>query len=534
MLGMRCHVTRWFWLSIGAVVLLTGCAGSAPAQEAVKVARGDIVQTVSADGELSLPQQRKLSFSVSGKIDSISVEEGAKVTKGQALARLEVASLERAVSSAQLAVKSAEADRDQAEAGLRSSQADLKQAEIAVQSAKADQDQYDNSVKTAEANLRQAEYALKTAEANKDIATDSFRKITYPYTYSTFTLDIPEAVAQLGEAERLFKEASRGQQPGLTTEEYAAAARKTQEALDSLSKARQRLDRGQGADVFASGLLTVRDYWTLREAQLGMEKAQLGVDTAKGTIDMARLGVDNARNAALKARLGSQASTVALDKARAGVRNAEVLLDKTRVGVDVATNNFNNARQTLADATITAPFDGIIARVSVKTGDVLTVADYTRTIFELIDPRRMEFTIKVDEIDIPGVALGQDAIVSVDAMPGEKLKGKVAFVSPLPVVEGGVVQYQVKIGFDVPEGSPLKAGMSSSASIATSQRQGVLLVPTRAISRAKAGKPTVKLSANGQAEERAVTTGVSNAAETEVTSGLNEGDVVLVDRSIKK
>ncbi len=525
-------------LTIVAVLILlaisAGCSGKAATeQERIKVARGDIVQSVNADGELSLPQQRKLSFGVNGKIDVVNVEDGAKVAKGQVLAKLETASFERAVSTAQLAVKSAEADRQQAEAGLRAAQADLKQAEYAVKVAQADQQQAENGVKTAEANVQLADYGVKTAVANKEQATDNFRKITYPYTYSTFVFDIPAAVDYLNATERQLAEARKGLQSGLTADQYLQANRQMQDAQDSLANARLRLDRGQGADIFSSGILTVKDYWTLRDAQLQMDKAQLALDTANGTLDIARLNVDAAKSAYLKAQLGAQSAAAAVDKAQAGVRTAEGVLGKAQVAVDVAKNNLDTAKESLDDATITAPFDGVVAKVDIKAGDILTPVDYTRTIFELIDPRRMEFTIKVDEIDIPGVAQGQEAAVSVDALPGAKLKGRVTFVSPLPVIQGGVVQYEVKIGFDVPEGSPLKAGMSSNATIATGQRSNVLLVPSRAITRNKAGKATVKLVVSGQAQERVVQTGVSNSADTEILSGLNEGDTILVERQAK-
>ncbi len=93
-----------------AIVGLTGCGTQKAAveQEKVKVARGDIVQSVNADGELSLLQQRKLTFGVDGKIDVVNVEEGARVTKGQLLAKLDTTSLDRAVKAAELAVKADE------------------------------------------------------------------------------------------------------------------------------------------------------------------------------------------------------------------------------------------------------------------------------------------------------------------------------------------------------------------------------------------------------------------------------------------
>ncbi|MDO8567738.1 MAG: efflux RND transporter periplasmic adaptor subunit [Dehalococcoidales bacterium] len=515
-----------------ASIVLTGCSQGAAEPERIKVIRGDITQSVNADGELSLPQQRKLTFGVSGKIQELNVKEGDKVTSGQALAKLETASLERAVKAAELAVKSAEADKLQSEASLLSAQADQKQAELGIKTAEADYQQAQNGIKTAEASQLQAENAIRTAQVDLEQANDNFRKITYPYTYSTFVFDVPKALDSINTAQRQVSDALKVlQTPGLTSDQYTAASTQLQQALDKLTEAQQSLNRGQGADVFSSELLTVKDFWTLRDAQLSVDKAKLSVDAANGNLDKARLAVDTAKSVALAAQLGTEVARAALAKASAGVDYARAVLNKTAIAVDNAGYNLLEARDTLDKATIKATFDGVIASVNVKAGDVLTPGDYTRTIFELIDPKHMEFTIKVDEMDIPGVAVGQAAAVSIDALPNVRPQGKITFVSPLPTVEGGVVQYEVKIGFDVPEGSALKSGMSSSANIVIGQRQNVLLVPTRAVSRDKDGKTVVKILVNGQAQERVVQPGISSNLQTEITSGLNPDDIVVMGKS---
>jgi HlyD family secretion protein len=75
--------------------------------------------------------------------------------------------------------------------------------------------------------------------------------------------------------------------------------------------------------------------------------------------------------------------------------------------------------------------------------------------------------------------------------------------------------------------------MSARGDAVTNRRSDVLLVPTRAITPDKSGKPTVKLTANGQLQQVAVATGVSNCSDTEVISGLNEGDTIIIERQGK-
>jgi HlyD family secretion protein len=71
----------------------------------------------------------------------------------------------------------------------------------------------------------------------------------------------------------------------------------------------------------------------------------------------------------------------------------------------------------------------------------------------------------VDELDIPRVKVGQKATINIDALPGTKFEGKVSFISPVASERVGVVMYTVKLEFDVPAGSPVRAGMSASAEI---------------------------------------------------------------------
>lgn len=398
------------------LVSLTACGGQADEieRQLVEVTRGDLVLTVSADGNLSLPRHQKLTFGIAGTVAKVNVEEGDRVTEGQVLASLDTTSLE---------------------------------------------------------------LAIRTAEIDLEVATDNYRKITYPYTYSTFAFDVPVSLALIGGAQRELDEAlevmldlgqSREQ---YSQEQYWDVWHNLKDAQDALVKARENLARGYGQDVIATGILRPIDFWTLRAAQLAMEKAQLALDEANNNLEK---------------------------------------------------------------VVIIAPFDGVIAAVDIKQGDSLSAMDYaTRTIVELIDPSSMELKAEVDEIDIPEVRLWQRAIIEVDALPDLQLEGRVTSIYPLPFEESGLILYKVKIGFDVTEYSGLKAGMSATADIIISKRSNVLLVPSRAIGQDSSGNPMVKVMVDEQIEERPVVIGISDDYQTEIVAGLNEGEVVVVERKVK-
>ncbi len=386
------------------VVSLGACGG--PPEESqsqlVEVSRGDLMVTVSADGNLSFVKDRQLVFGISGTIAEVNVEEGDRVSQGEVLARLDTTSLE---------------------------------------------------------------LAAKSAEVDLEIAANSYRALTYPYTYSTFAYDVPTALAAVASARRELKKAVEALEIEMSFDQYWEVWHGLDKARTELTEAEQRLARGYGEDVFGSGYLPVTSYWTLREAQLGMEKAQVALDAAN---------------------------------------------------------------KDLKSAVMVAPFDGVVATVDIKEGDSISAFDYaTRTIVELVDPGEMELNAEVDEIDVPNVEPGQRAIIDVDALPGVQLEGEVKSVSPVATEESGLVLYKIKVGFEAPEGSGLKGGMSATADIVITERSDVLLVPSRAIGEDSQGNPVVKVMVGGQIEERAVVIGMSDGSQTEVVSGLDEGEVVV-------
>ncbi len=86
----------------------------------------------------------------------------------------------------------------------------------------------------------------------------------------------------------------------------------------------------------------------------------------------------------------------------------------------------------------------------------------------------MELVVRVDELDIAKVKIGQKVMISVDAVPEAKLEGRITFISPVASEPVGVVlfedddeveKYEVKIDFDIPEDFPTRAGMSATAEI---------------------------------------------------------------------
>ena len=224
-----------------------------------------------------------------------------------------------------------------------------------------------------------------------------------------------------------------------------------------------------------------------------------------------------------------------VEAAQQSLELAEQSLELNKQSLELAKQSLETTRKQLDEATITAPFDGIIASVYAEEGDVISPPTMApQIVAHLIDPSSMELNVEVDEIDVIEVKPGQRAIIEVDALPTLPIEGKVSFISLTPKEEGSVIVYDVKIDFDVAEGIGLRAGMSATADIVIAERNNVLLVPDRAIKQDSQGNPIVEIMVNGQIEERSVDIGVSDGFQTEIVDGLEEGEVVIERRTKPK
>ena len=267
---------------------------------------------------------------------------------------------------------------------------------------------------------------------------------------------------------------------------------------------------------------------TRDQAETSLEQAEYNLEllelwSTQSQIDIAALQVEAAESQL-------EAAESQLEVAESQIEVAELQYTVAELQVKSAKQSVDYARKQLDEATIHAPFGGVVASVDADEGDSVLA---TMTIVHLIDPDTMELEVEVDEIDIAEVKPGQRAIIEVDALPDLLLEGEITSISTLSKEMGGLVLYEVTIGFNVPPDSGLKLGMSAIADIILQERSNVLLVPNRALTQDSQGNPVVKVMVNEEIEERPVVTGISDGFDTEIVSGLNEGDVTVIETKVK-
>jgi len=154
---------------------------------------------------------------------------------------------------------------------------------------------------------------------------------------------------------------------------------------------------------------------------------------------------------------------------------------------------------------------------------------------DLMDPNSLEVVLDVDEIDIGGLAVGQQAVVTLESWPDEELVGEIVSIAPEATKSANdIITYQVHLSLDVGD-LPVRSGMTANAALVTASRENVLLVPNRAIiADRQAGKYYVNLVQGNTVVRTEVTIGLRDKNYTEITSGLAEGDQLFVGEVSEK
>lgn len=249
---------------------------------------------------------------------------------------------------------------------------------------------------------------------------------------------------------------------------------------------------------------------------------------------------DNARrNAERTEQLAKQGfvSSQRGEDARAEARARQANCDALTADVKRAQAQIRVTQAGLERTTLTAPFAGIVARVTGEVGEFTTPSPPgipTPPAVDLIDDTCLYVSAPMDEVDAPRLKPGQAARISFDALPGQTFPGHVRRIAPyVTEVEKQARTVDVEVDFDTPPQQILLVGYSADVEAIIEQRANVLRVPTQAIQQ---DGSVLVLGTGDKLETRKLKTGLANWAFTEVVSGLDAGDRVLLtfdDENVK-
>lgn len=347
-----------------------------------------------------------------------------------------------------------------------------------------------------ELGVRQAEQAVRAAE----LALAQLQAPPHPE-------DIALAEANLSLARAQVYQASRGSAP----EQIEVARLNLVLARQQLDQLNQRMDElvsdGRFAEKQALEGQQKQLIENARVAELRYQQAQ--APPAPGRAGTALASVEQAQAALDRLKRGPAAEDVQI---------AELQLKQAQAGLE-------QARRSLAQAQVVAPFDGLAAAVNVRVGEV---AAGPVPAVVLVDAARFHVDVAVDEVDVARLAVGQAVTVTVDALPNQALRGVVDRIAPQATLSGGVVSYAVRVRLEDSD-ARLRAGMTATAEIIVQEVRDVLLAPNWAIRRDRdSGQAFASVLRDGQLVEVPVTLGLRNDSFSQVSAGLSAGDVVAI------
>jgi HlyD family secretion protein len=184
------------------------------------------------------------------------------------------------------------------------------------------------------------------------------------------------------------------------------------------------------------------------------------------------------------------------------------------------------------ESVVYAPIDGYILERIVQVGEmVIPLSSYQAgtVLFKMANMSDLVFRGTVDEIDVGRLKTGAEVTILVGALPDVEMRGRVTKISLRSTRTEQSVGFPVEIAITDLDGAVLRAGYSASAEITVRRADEALLIPERLVTYAGDTATVMVQTAAGTPERRVIETGVSDAVNVEVVSGLKEGDRV-VDR----
>ena len=511
----RSKKRRSYWI-IGGLALLAAAAiffglsrreqsqasATPEPDETVLAFIGDLSASATASGQVLPRREASLAVGTPGRVEQVFVRVGDAVDAGDALIQVETADLALNVAAAEQNVLLEQANL----AGLleEPSAAEIASAEAAVASAQASLDDLLDGPSATElaasaANVRVAEASLWSASTSLSTVYDT----------------IGAAQIQAAEATLLAAQIS------LRNAQEANQENTNQATHDVLMEATQAVAEAQAQ---LNSLLAGPDQGQLGAAQGSVASAEASLEGSQVNLAIQASGATLAQISASRAQVAQAQATLA--NLLEGASQEQISAAQARI--EQARLSLQDAEDTLSKATLLAPFDGVVTAVHASEGNYAS-----GPVVELVDLEGLQVVLKVDEVDIGALSIGQTASITLETWPDVEIAGEVQTIAPS--AEGSLgsalVTYQVRLDLG-PTDLPVRVGMTANASLTTADKEAVLLVPNEAINvDRQTGTYSVSLVLGDTVQEVEVTVGLHDGRHSQILSGLNPGDELLVDNA---
>ncbi|MBF6599267.1 MAG: biotin/lipoyl-binding protein [Dehalococcoidia bacterium] len=549
-------------------------------QTALKTAQANLA---SAGIKLHQLQQGALASDLAAADQSVVQAQSANDKAQNDLAALNNPPAAADDAAARAAVTAAQSQLSQAQAALATllagpSASDLASAQAVVTSAQTALTAAQNSAQNAQNALGSAQaslFASETGYCSSDQTPQFCAVRSAPLSEADRALLL--GVTQTPAAQPTgTPQAGAGQQSAATlaaavlgsNSSYLAAANSAANAGGSVTSAQAALTSAQAKLAAVQAPPTAS---AVAAAQAAVSVAQDNLDAANAKLATLEGGptqaaLQAAQDAVASAGAGLQAAQAKRDLVAQGSTADDIRLQQT--AVQLAQLSVDSAQANIKKAQIIAPYNGTVAAVNVRVGDMASggagsassassSSASSAAPIVVNTPDAVQIDLTIGEADIAQVKVGERGVATFSALPGGAYPFTIDSISGVPTVSQGVVTYAAQAtlltgaaastpgaglsapgggGFGqstqpdagaTPTGKPMP-GMSASAIIQVQQATNVLMVPATAIKR-QAGNAVLDVSqADGSTKTVVVRTGLSDGTNIEVLEGVSEGDKVVL------
>lgn len=483
-----------------------------------QVRRGTIISSVETTGKLEAMKSARLSFRTSGRVEQVIAKQGDEVKAGQMLAELDTANLDRQLREAEANLQISRLRLQQAQLGPR--QEDIAAATADLNAATAQLDQLKGGGRPEDVTA--ADAALKQAQAQ----LDSLKKgpSTQEITAAQARLDQAKANRDLVAA----TSSNATEQARILYVQAKSAASDFLDPAGQVEQARLNYEAAQKSETAQMASADAR----VTEAQAALDAlnagptsediiaAEQGVVQAQAHLDKVKNGATQQDIATAQARVDAAQANVS--KLQAGATDTDVSILEQQVSL--SSISVERAQAQLDDARITSPMDGTVLSIDLEVGEIVNASQQVAVV---ADATSLRIKADVDEIDIGRVQVGQAVTVTLDAYPGVRLPGRIEAIAPGATLRQGSTIYQATISFTATDEVVPREGMAANVDITAQRKDDVLLLPNRAFETV-GRRQYVTLKEGDSTTRLEVETGLSNTTDTEILSGLTEGQTVLL------
>lgn len=489
--------------------------------------KANVLSSVSGTGNVLAPSQVDVNFDSavsSNKVTQILVKAGDKVTAGQVLAKIDDTTLQVALATAQAQLLAAQASYDKTAAGPTAATktqdaAAATQASVSVQSAQ-------SNLTSARANLDvdTTLQAQAVDQANTNLAAAKAKAAQDLVNQQTV---VDQAQAQLDADNAKLATAQ-------------AAVPTNQSAIDAATAAVTKDTQSLASAKNQQASLVLSTQQSVTGAQNSYTNA-VNAQTAKLTSD--QQAIDNAARQLTTAQASYQ-STLA-GNASKELMPTDADLAPLKSSLLNAQNSVTTAQRNVDNATLKAPAAGTIAAVNGKVGANASTtsssgsgsgsSSSTAGFFVLADLNVLQVKVGFSEADSTKVKVGLGTQVTFDSIQNATFTGKVVQIDLTSTTVSNVVTYYAYVALDATDAlAQVRPGMTASVTVVVQHADNVVSLPAAAVN-ARGTNATVNVEVGNDPKKTTptqVTVGLRGDSLTEITSGLKEGDKVVVVRQV--